>query len=97
MGGKDGWNRAAERVGELRDSVTVWKGTREERAREKFVDGLEAMIEERMKRLSRSMEGNILRGAAAEEKGVEGKPTAVGVGPGLLRNLQRLREEIYME
>lgn len=97
VGGKDGWERAAERVQELRDSVAIWKGTREERARDRFVDGLEAMVEERIKKQPRPWGGKVLGGVMAEDKGVEGKTAAAGVGPGLLRNLQRLREEIYME
>ena len=95
--GKDGWERASGRVQELRDSIAIWKGTREERARDKFVDGLEAMIEERVKKQLRSVERKVVGGVMAEEKEAEDKSTAAGVGPGLLRNLQRLREEIYMD
>ena len=46
--GKDGSERAAERVMQLRECVEVWKGTGEEKARSKFVDELEGLVEERV-------------------------------------------------
>lgn len=99
--------RAADRVQELRACVRVWKGTGEEKARGKFVDGLEALVEEeRMKRDRRSVE--VRRNEAesnVRRSREEGRPSGVrptgarsggeaGSGPGFL---QRLREEIYME
>lgn len=95
--GKDGLERAAERVMELRECVGVWKGTGEEKARSRFVDGLEAIVEERARRQVRQERSKALSGSLAGETRSEGKGITGGVGPGLLRNLQRLREEIYME
>lgn len=83
---------ARARVRELRDVCEIWKGTGEERARGKWVDGLEGVVEER--------EG---RGKGGGRPGMEGREGSAvravetsgsGVGPGFLR---RLREEIYME
>lgn len=83
---------ARARVRELRDVCEIWKGTGEERARGKWVDGLEAVVEER--------EG---RGKGGGRPGLEGREGSAvrgvetsgsGAGPGFLR---RLREEIYME
>jgi hypothetical protein len=53
MDGEDGLKSATQRVEELRDLATVWKGTAEEKARGKFVDGLAKMVEDRRKELER--------------------------------------------
>lgn len=84
---------AKARVQELRDVCEIWKGTSEEKARGKWVDGLEAVVEERA-----------VRGKAAgrprleknEESAVRGavETSGSGAGAGFLR---RLRDEIYME
>ncbi len=94
---KAGLERAAERVRELRECLGLWKGTGEEKARTSFVDGLDRMVEERTRRQVGAGEGNGVGGQGADENRTEGKATTSRVGPGLLRNLQRLREEIYME
>ena len=83
---------AKARVGELRDVCEIWKGTSEERARGKWVDGLEAVVEDREGRgkadgrsLPEKREGSAVRGV---------ETSGSGAGPGFLR---RLRDEIYME
>lgn len=93
---KDGVERAVERVRELRECLGLWKGTGEEKARKKFVDGLEKMVEERTRRQIGAADENVTSGQANEETKADVKPIP-SRGPGLLRNLQRLREEIYME
>ncbi|EDN05835.1 predicted protein [Histoplasma mississippiense (nom. inval.)] len=45
----DGVEAASRRVEALRELAGVWKGTAEEKARMKFVDGLAKMVEERRK------------------------------------------------
>ncbi|MCJ1427153.1 hypothetical protein MMC29_005056 [Sticta canariensis] len=100
LDGKDGLERAAERVMQLRECVEVWKGTGEEKARSRFVDGLEGIVEEYQERTRRQPGqegGKELSRPLVEETRSDGKGITSGVGPGLLRNLQRLREEIYME
>ena len=82
---------AKARVRELRDVCEIWKGTSEERARDKWVEGLEAVVEDRGGRGKAS-------GRPGPEKR-EGSAVKVetggnGAGPGFLR---RLRDEIYME
>ena len=84
---------AKARVQELRDVCEIWKGTSEERARGKWVDGLEAVVEDREGRGKagskpvppEKREGSAIRGVEA---------SGIGAGPGFLR---RLRDEIYME
>lgn len=94
--GKDGVERAVERVREVRACLGLWKGTGEEKARKKFVDGLEKMVEERTKRRTGVADEKVTSGQVNEETKIDVKPMP-SRGPGLLRNLQRLREEIYME
>lgn len=94
--GKDGAERAVERVKELRVCLGLWKGTGEEKARIRFVNGLEKMVEERMRSKIGAADEKVTSGQANEETKSDVKPMP-SRGPGLLRNLQRLREEIYME
>jgi hypothetical protein len=115
-GGEAGLEAASRRVASLRLLATVWKGTAEERSRNKFVDSLEKLVEERRKVLSsdeREKGQKEHRRGAAERLPV-GSPSkstrpstdqtredrAVshdGGGGGLFRNLQRLRDEIYLD
>lgn len=94
--GKDGAEMAVERVRELRACLGLWKGTGEEKARIRFVDGLEKMVEERTRSKIGAADEKVTSGQANEETKSDLKPMP-SRGPGLLRNLQRLREEIYME
>ncbi|KAK4667371.1 hypothetical protein QC763_308630 [Podospora pseudopauciseta] len=48
---------AAKRVEELKDLCQVWKGTAEERGRQKFVEGLARLVGERHERLVREVTG----------------------------------------
>jgi len=86
-GSDEGLKRARERVAGLREVVGVWKGTGEERARMKVVEGLEGMVEERRRGLE-------VGGGARRE---QAEARTGGGGRGFLGGLQRLREEIYME
>lgn len=94
--GKDSVERAVEKVRELRECLSLWKGTGEEKSRKNFVDGLERMVEERTRRQIGAADENVTSRQANEETKADVKPMP-SRGPGLLRNLQRLREEIYME
>jgi hypothetical protein len=86
-GSDEGLKTARERVAALREVVGVWKGTGEERARMKVVEGLEGMVEERRRVLD-------VGGGARRE---QAEARTGGGGRGFLGGLQRLREEIYME
>ncbi|EEQ89880.1 hypothetical protein RJZ56_002649 [Blastomyces dermatitidis] len=115
----DGVEAANRRVEALRELVGVWKGTAEEKARMRFVDGLAKLVEERRKVVQSETEskggggsksglrgdsnaGRDGRGGGGQEgKGSAGTtttaPASGGGGGGLLRNLQRLRDEIYLD
>lgn len=102
--GKDGVMKAEERVWELRECVGVWKGTGEEKARGKFVDGLEILVEEeKRRRVGNSVDGRgnnsqtvreDRKSAISTTVGPKSEVAEVSSGSGFLR---RLRDEIYME
>jgi hypothetical protein len=102
---------AATKVDALRLLSKVWKGTSEERARNKLVDSLTKLLEDKRKQadarsLSQPPRGT--DGTAQRSSSTTGRPstgqardrpgneTGSG-GGGLFRNLQRLRDEIYLD
>lgn len=90
-----GVERARERVRELREVVGVWKGTGEERARGRWVEGLEGMVdEERRERRVPAAQGQGRREGSAVRGFVGVEPEVRSGTPGFLR---RLRDEIYMD
>lgn len=97
-GGRTGLEAATRRVEALRTLATVWKGSAEDKARQRFVDTLERIVEERRRILDhqQTMTEQSQRGPKSRS---EQRRDSDGGGPGggLFRNLQRLREEIYLE
>ncbi|KAK3073011.1 hypothetical protein LTR53_005784 [Teratosphaeriaceae sp. CCFEE 6253] len=93
---------AAARVDVLRELAEVWKGTAEEKARLRLVDGLQRPIEERQRALERA--GQARRPAASPARGVDlrygdlnaQRATSEG-GYGFLQNLRNLKNEMYLE
>ncbi|KAF2840196.1 hypothetical protein M501DRAFT_904752, partial [Patellaria atrata CBS 101060] len=80
----NGFDGAMARINTLRELSKVWKGTAEEKARTRFVDGLVKLAEERQKSLERSGKSHV-------------RPTARNSSPkkqgtrGFLENLQNIR------
>ena len=98
LGGAEGILAAENRIEELKDLTGVWKGTAEEKVRGRFVEGLAKMVADR--RRAEEGKGNIVRREPDEKADREEKKAdarATGGGPGFLKNLQRLRNEIYLE
>lgn len=101
-GGYQGLDAAAHRVAEYRRLALVWKGTGEEKARAKFVDTLTKMVDERKKALDgRGQPRNtraegLLRPLSAMGRPSKG-PSEGGGAAGLFRNLQRLKDDLYLE
>ena len=110
-GGYAGLDAAAARVESLRSLTTVWKGTAEEKARTKFVESLAKVVDDRKRVLdanqdssqqaagsasqrSSSMPG---RPAASQERADRNAPDGSNQTGGLLRNLQRLRDDFYLD
>ncbi|KAJ5818623.1 hypothetical protein N7474_004214 [Penicillium riverlandense] len=98
-GGTAGLEAASRRVEAVRRLALVWKGSAEEKARTRVVDGLTKIVDDRR----RVLEAQADQGARSQAKG---RPSmeqqrrnsdSGGPGGGLFRNLQRLREEIYLE
>ena len=92
----DSTERAKERVWELRELCTIWKGTGEERARNKWVDGLDQMIDDEAKKKQerQTKGGRVGQEAKRDTSTARSAVDSTGSGPGFLR---RLREEIYMD
>ena len=110
-GGYAGLEAAATRVESLRSLTTVWKGTAEEKARTKFVDSLARVIDERRTVLDTNQDSRRLETGSASQRSssMPGRPTTNQVradrstndgstqSGGLLRNLQRLRDDFYLD
>jgi hypothetical protein len=131
-GSEAGLEAATQRVEALRRLASVWKGTVEEKARNRFVDSLAKTVEDRRRildgqskdreqrrdrsersprrlssRKSRSsIDHNTVEDRSKGDGGGPGGSAAAaggggggggGSGGGLLRNLQRLRDEIYLD
>jgi hypothetical protein len=102
---EDGVLKAMERIQELRACVEVWKGTGEEKARGKYVDELEAMVEEEDEKRRKGEDvlftkGNPKPSTRPNGNSIRAKAdrnTDTTSAPGFLRNLQRFRDEMYME
>ena len=102
---------AVGKVEALRVLSTVWKGTAEERARNKLVDSLNKLVEDGMRQneaRSQSQSARAADGAAASSSSAPGKSISgiprdrpvqesASSSGGLFRNLQRLRDEIYLD
>ena len=93
---------AARRIEELKDLAKVWKGTAEEKGRNKFIEGLAKTVEDRHRDLMREMEQSS-RGEAGQagalsvvkegdgNTGDSGQDNRGYGGYGLISQLQKLR------
>ncbi|KAJ5890938.1 uncharacterized protein N7473_007166 [Penicillium subrubescens] len=97
-GNRDGLEAATRRVEALRNLSVVWKGSAEEKARQRFVDALGRIVDERRRILEhqQAMAEQNQRGPRSRTEQRRDSDSG-GPGGGLFRNLQRLREEIYLE
>ncbi|KHN97361.1 uncharacterized protein MAM_04958 [Metarhizium album ARSEF 1941] len=95
-----GIEEAAARVEELKELAVVWKGTAEEKGRNKFIESLAKMVEDGHRDLVREMDQAARRdGRAASssqgrrpgDKEIAGEETRVPGGFGLISQLQKLR------
>jgi hypothetical protein len=101
---------ATSKITALRSLSAVWKGTAEERARNKFVDSLSKLVEDKRRQLEARSLSQVPRAAdaaAQRSSSTPGRPSTgsarerpgneSSAGSGLFRNLQRLRDEIYLD
>ncbi|KAJ5211295.1 hypothetical protein N7491_011115 [Penicillium cf. griseofulvum] len=91
-GGYAGLEAATRRVEALRTLATVWNTSAEEKARNRFVDSLANIVEDRRRTLDQQDQNRQKFRSEARRDSDSGAPAG-----GLFRNLQRLREEIYLE
>jgi len=102
-GGYKGLDAALKKVEEFRQLATVWKGTGEERARIKFIDSLAKIAEDRKKLLdvrSASQGGSRPDNSQRHSSRIARHPKSDSDGggaAGLFRNLQRLKDDLYLE
>lgn len=97
-----GYEAASKRVEEYRLLAQVWKGTGEEKARTRFVDTLTKMVEDRRKsleaqRISRDGGSDATQRSSSAMGRLSKASTEVGGAAGLFRNLQRLKDDLYLE
>jgi hypothetical protein len=89
----NGVEKAETRIQALRDLAQVWKGTAEEKARTKFVDGLIKLAEDKQREVEREKEKNKQRPGRSGSVQKLQPPAAQQQksGGGFLENLQRIR------
>ncbi|KIX99839.1 uncharacterized protein Z520_04475 [Fonsecaea multimorphosa CBS 102226] len=101
--GYTGLEAASQRVEEYRQLAMLWKGTGEEKARVKFVDSLVKLVEERRKTLDareRARNPKVassVRSSSAMDRNPRGSNEGSSGAAGLFRNLQRLKDDLYLE
>jgi hypothetical protein len=89
-----GMEKAETRIQALRDLAHVWKGTAEEKARTKFVEGLVKLAEDKYKEVEREKEKTRDRGeprSGSVAKPQQPQPPSQQQRGGFLENLQRIR------
>lgn len=101
---EDGIAAATKRISELRDLSTIWKGTAEEKARARQIDGLQKIVEDEQKALARKADAKKRTASpAAIDYRYGGAPeTARGnaqgsSGYGFMNNLRRIKDDIYLD
>jgi uncharacterized phage infection (PIP) family protein YhgE len=88
-----GIEQAANRIENLKELTKIWKGTSEEKGRNKFIESLAKMVEDRHRELVKEREAGKPDGSRRTETTAaseEAKPPPPG-GFGLISQLQKLR------
>lgn len=94
-----GIEAASNRVEELRALVEVWKGTAEEKARQRLVDTLHRAVDDGRKSSTRTYDGK--RSTASPARGGDYRYGGHDAGKdgsyGFLQNLKNLKNDMYLE
>lgn len=94
-GGQAGLNAASKRVQSFQDLAVVWKGTAEERARSKVVDGFANIVEDRRRALGSSNQNGKSYFDSAKSST---QPSRLGTPGSAAGGLWRkLRDEMYLD
>jgi hypothetical protein len=99
-GGQAGLDAATKRLEALRELATIWKGSAEEKARSRFLDSLAKIIDDRRRSLENQGSSDQVQARSSSARGKtmgHQRQESEGPGGGIFKNLQRLREEIYLE
>lgn len=99
-GGQAGLDAATKRLEALRELATIWKGSAEEKARNRFLDSLAKIIDDRRRSLENQGSSDQSQARSSSTRGKtmgHQRQESEGPGGGIFKNLQRLREEIYLE
>ncbi|GAB7337890.1 hypothetical protein MBLNU457_4281t1 [Dothideomycetes sp. NU457] len=95
---EEGVAAATKRIEELKTLLDVWKGTAEEKTRERFVEGLSRTVEEEQKKIAKRAEGRRQGGTLGQTMdyryGDSGRVTQDG-GYGFMNNLKRFKGDVY--
>jgi len=97
-GGIAGLEAANKKLGEWQDLALVWKGTSEEKARNRVVDGFAKIVDDRRRQLEsqgrtkRPQQDPARNGGQPPRSGTPSLPTG-----GLFGGLRKLRDEIYLD
>jgi len=100
--GYRGLEAAASKVEEYQRLAMLWKGTGEEKARLKFVDSLIKLVEDRRRVLdARETARNARPDGSGRSSSAMGRnqkgANEGGAAAGLFRNLQRFKDDLYLE
>ena len=89
---EEGAAKAEARIQALRDLASVWKGTAEEKARARFVEGLARLAEDKRREMEKEKERSKGRGGRSASIAKPQQPPAKEAGRGgFLDNLSRIR------
>lgn len=98
-GGIAGLEAASKKLDEWQNLALVWKGTAEERARNRVVDGFAKIVDDRKRQLEsqsrtrRPQQESARNSAQLSRSGTPSLPA----GGGLFGGLRKLRDEIYLD
>ncbi|RMZ77959.1 hypothetical protein DV738_g4114, partial [Chaetothyriales sp. CBS 135597] len=99
--GSAGLLAANKRVEEYKLLARLWKGTPEEKVRNRFVEGLAKMVEDRRRALDAAGSAQRSTGGSASQRSgsTQARPAARSerATAALFRNLARLKDDLYLE
>lgn len=97
-GGHAGLEAASKRVAEFQSLVVLWKGTIEERARNRTVDNFARLVDDKKKQLDGQSRFHRVGTEGVSTSGVPSRSgTPSGGRAGLFGGLRKLRDEIYLD
>lgn len=98
---EDGIFAATQRIDELKELSTVWKGTAEEKARIRFIETLTKFVDDEQRRLARRADARRQGGSPVRAVDYRYGPPAEAAraegGYGFMKNLQRIKGDIYLD